>query len=297
MRFDISFMTRFTYPSPVAESQNELRACPLGDDRQHVLHYRVVTSPSARVGTYTDYWGTRVDTFGVRTSHDVLEVMAEMTVETAPPARIVSAPRTDLLEDPAFRDTHVEYLRPSPHADWGPGVAAEARRRADLVGGDLVTMVLALHRSVGTSLTYTPGATYVGVPVDDVLDRGEGVCQDFAHLVIAMCRSLGVPARYVSGYLFAVDERGGTDPDVDEVAVQTHAWVEAAIPEPDGSVRWMPLDPTNQQEVGPRHVKIGHGRDYDDLAPLRGTYKGSATHDLDVAVRMRRSQQQQQQQQ
>ena len=203
------------------------------------------------------------------------------------------APRWDELADPGYRDTHVEYLRPSPHTEWGDAVAQEAARVRDLVGDDVVSAVLAINRFVGTTVTYAPGATYVGVSTEEVLDRREGVCQDFAHLFIAMCRSLGIAARYVSGYLFAVDESRGASTDRDEVEVQTHAWVEVAVPGAD----WWPLDPTNRQEVGVRHIKIGHGRDYDDVAPMRGTYTGPAEHDLDVHIHIRRLAQVQQQQQ
>ena len=292
MRFDIRYTTRFRYDSEVVESQNDLRACPAVNARQQLLHYRVTTSPASRVFSYSDYWGTRVDAFGVRGPHTELEVVAEATVETSRPAMLTVAPRWDELADPGYRDTHVEYLRPSPHTEWGDAVAQEAARVRDLVGDDVVSAVLAINRFVGTTVTYAPGATYVGVSTEEVLDRREGVCQDFAHLFIAMCRSLGIAARYVSGYLFAVDESRGASTDRDEVEVQTHAWVEVAVPGAD----WWPLDPTNRQEVGVRHIKIGHGRDYDDVAPMRGTYTGPAEHDLDVHIHIRRLAQVQQQQ-
>jgi transglutaminase-like putative cysteine protease len=110
------------------------------------------------------------------------------------------------------------------------------------------------------------------------------VCQDYAHLAVAMCRSIGIPARYVSGYLFTLSDASGVDADVDVVRVQTHAWFEAAIP----GFGWLALDPTNQQEVGLRHVKIGHGRDYDDVPPMRGVFAGGAVPDVDVTVEIRR---------
>lgn len=291
MRLDLRYTTRFDYAVEAVGSHNELRACPASDGRQHLAHYRVTTAPSSRVVSYTDYWGTRVDTFGVRAPHRHLEVVAEATVETAPAPTLAASPRVEQVRDPAFRETHLEYLEPTAHTDWGAGVVAEAQARAASAGPDLVGLVLALHRTVGTSYRYAPGATYVGVEVEEVVRRREGVCQDFAHLVVALCRSLGIPARYVSGYLFAADERVGTEPDADEVSVQTHAWVEVAVP----GFGWFGLDPTNQQEVGPRHVKIGHGRDYDDVTPLRGVYLGGAGHRLQASVRIRRLAAQQQQ--
>jgi transglutaminase-like putative cysteine protease len=285
VRLDLRYLTRFSYEGSVRESANELRACPVTDDRQQLVSYRVTTTPASRTLSWVDYWGTRVDAFDIREPHDVLEVVAEATVETFPAARPIGSPRWADLTTPDFRDAHVEYLQPSAHTGGGPGVGELARTRVANVGEDLISAVLALHRTVGTQLTYAPGATYVGVPVDDILERGEGVCQDFAHLVIALCRSLGIPARYVSGYLFARnDATGELAPHDEPVTVQTHAWIEVAIP----GHGWWPLDPTNGISVGEQHVKIGHGRDYDDVPPLKGVFSGPPGHDLDVSVEMRR---------
>jgi transglutaminase-like putative cysteine protease len=293
VRFDIRYRTVFGYAGEVVESQNELRACPASDDRQQVLHYDVTTSPSSRIFSYSDYWGTRVDAFGVRLPHQHLEVVATATVETSPGRPVAVSPTSADLLEPEFHDRHLEYLQPSPHVEWNGAVSEEARDRAAVAGDDVVGSALALHRAVGTGFEYRAGSTYVGVPIADLLEARVGVCQDFAHVVIAMARSLGIPARYVSGYLFAVSEREADDPEVDEVDVKTHAWVEVAVP----GFGWWGLDPTNKQEVGLRHVKIGHGRDYDDVAPLRGLYTGPTEHELDVSVHIRRSTQQQQQQQ
>jgi transglutaminase-like putative cysteine protease len=220
-------------------------------------------------------------------------VTANATVETQPRPLFTAASHSAALGDPEFRDEHAEYLAPSPHAEWGQGVSEAARLQAELVGPDTVSTVLALHRLVGTTLRYTPGSTKVGVSVEEVLTLGHGVCQDFAHLAVAFCRSQGIPARYVSGYLFTRDETRNIDPaddpdrpfdDDDVVVVQTHAWFEAAVP----GFGWMALDPTNQQQVGPRHVKIGHGRDYDDVQPLRGVFSGRAKALVEPHVEIRR---------
>jgi transglutaminase-like putative cysteine protease len=115
-----------------------------------------------------------------------------------------------------------------------------------------------------------------------VLDRGVGVCQDFVHLFLAMLRSQGLAARYVSGYFYAEDSAQGHAPTTEEIEVQTHAWVEVAVP----GFGWWGIDPTNAQPAGERHLKIGHGRDYDDVLPLRGVYVGSGDHHLSAAVIM-----------
>jgi transglutaminase-like putative cysteine protease len=285
VRFDIRYHTSFTYDDLVRESQNELRACPATDEHQQLIAYRVTTAPSARVLSFADYWGTRVDAFGIRTPHLSLDVTAEASVETRLRPLVTAAPRADALLAPAFIEDHLEYRGRSPHCDWGGGVIAAANQAAALAGASVVSQVLSIHRYVGTALTYAPGSTSVGIPVEDVLAGGQGVCQDFAHLAVAACRAASIPARYVSGYLFTTDDSTGLDHDAEVVHVQTHAWFEAAIP----GFGWLALDPTNQQEVGLRHVKIGHGRDYDDVPPIRGVYAGPGAPDVTVGVEIRKS--------
>jgi transglutaminase-like putative cysteine protease len=283
-RYDISYRTTMHYDDVVRGSQNELRACPASDGTQQVVAYRVTTHPEARVLSYQDYWGTRVDTFGIREPHVALEILAEATVETSPRPLVTVSPRWADLERPDFRDRHVEYLSPTLHTAWAGEVDAEAHRVAELTGDDVVGTILALHRFVHTSLDYSPGATAIGVAAADVLAHGRGVCQDYAHLAVALCRAVGIPARYVSGYFFAASEVTGADVEGDEVQVQTHAWFEAAIP----GWGWLALDPTNAQQVGQRHIAIGHGRDYDDVPPVRGIYSGGGRPHTDAAVEIRR---------
>jgi transglutaminase-like putative cysteine protease len=285
VRLDIRYVTRFDYGAAVVESQNELRACPASDEHQQVVHYRVTTSPTSRVSSYLDYWGTRVDTFGVAAAHDRLEVVAAATVETvARPEPGHDVPLSE-LSDPGWRDVNLEYLQRSPHVAWGQAVVSRAREVAAGIGGsgDVRSLIEAVDAEVG-GLDYRPGRTAVGIQVEDVLAAGAGVCQDFAHLSIALLRVLGIPARYVSGYFFTADDRTGAEAESDEVEVETHAWVEAAVP----GFGWWAFDPTNRSSVGERHVTIGRGRDYDDVAPFRGVFSGAPEHDLSVNVRMRR---------
>jgi transglutaminase-like putative cysteine protease len=296
VRFDIRYRSTFAYDDIVRQSQNELRACPSSDEHQQLIAYRVTTHPAARVLSFTDYWGTRVDAFGVREPHVALEVIAEASVETSPRPLVTVSPRMSAVRTLDFRDRHVEYLSPSDHTAGGADVQAAAERVGAMAGDDAVGVVLGVHRFVNSALSYTPGATAIGVDVEEVLACGEGVCQDYAHLAISLCRTLGVPARYISGYFFTNSDATGDDVTDDVVEVQTHAWFEAAIP----GFGWLALDPTNAQQVGLRHVKIGHGRDYDDVPPVKGVYAGKATPSVDALVQMRRVaavQQQLQQQQ
>ncbi len=198
------------------------------------------------MASYLDDWGTRVDTLRFTQPHDRLEVYATATVETQEPVR----------------PTH---------------------RIATEVDDDVVALAQAVNDHVA-GFDYRGGVTEVGSRVEAVLAAGGGVCQDFAYLSIALLRELGVPARYVSGYLFTVDDATGADTALDEVEVETHAWIEAAIP----GWGWFALDPTNAQHVTERHVTIGRGRDYVDVAPLQGFFVGDQRHELEVSVSMRR---------
>ena len=293
MRFDIRYRTLFTYEQLVRESHNELRACPSGDFGDQVVAYRVNTHPRARVVSFIDYWGTRVDAFGIREPHITLEVVAEATVNTREPVLVTAAPGFDEVTDPAFAEPFIEFLVVSAHTECGPRVEALAKRTADMAGNDVVSAVLAVHRQVHGALQYLPGATEIGVSAEEVLGRGAGVCQDYAHVAVAVCRALKIPARYVSGYFFAQSDRTGAVTEAtDAVHVQTHAWFEAMIP----GHGWLALDPTNSLQVGTRHVAIGRGREYDDVAPFRGVYRGAGVAAVEAGVEIRKGLLQQQMQ-
>ncbi len=283
MRFDIRYRLAFEYENVVRHSQNELRACPLTDAHQMLLSYRVTSSPTTRVHTFTDYWGTRVDAYGIREPHVASEIVAESAVETRQRPLMVASPPLGTLDDPAFTDVHAEFLSPSGHTAPGPGVEACGQEIRDRRAADVVSLVLDIHRRVHRTLTYESGSTEIGITPDDILAGGVGVCQDYAHLAVALCRSLGIPARYVSGYFFAADDSTGEMATGDTANVQTHAWFEAAIP----GAGWFALDPTNAVAVAERHVVIGRGRDYDDVPPIRGVYAGDASAAFETGVEMR----------
>ena len=281
MRLDIRYRMTFAYDTPVWESQKEIRVRPRDDHRQHVISYRLSTAPAARVSAFVDYWGTTVAHVGVREPHLAFEIVAEAAVETSSLVPFDGDAPVSALSQPDFALANVEYLAPSAHTDWSPEIAARA---ADAVAGadSVRAHVDAVVDAAHDILDYESGSTEIGIEPNELLEGGKGVCQDFAHLTIAFLRSLGVPARYVSGYLFAADETSldDADADGDVVRVQTHAWVEAAVP----GCGWYAIDPTNRQTVTERHVVIGHGRDYDDVAPVRGVFMGSATPTVDAEV-------------
>ncbi len=285
MRLDIAYRLHFQYDAAVSESQNEIRVRPRDDLRQQVLSYRLTTTPATRVLQTRDYFGTTVDHLGVRGAHRELLVVAESSVETAPIADDPPVVSCERLADVDFVNAHVEYMAPSQHVQWGDLINEVATWAVRSAPDDVSARVLAIVQAVPTVLTYERGSTSIGVTLEELVDGGGGVCQDFAHLAVGMLRCVGIPARYVSGYLFAVDETRPEGDGADGVApaavsVQTHAWIEAAVP----GFGWYGLDPTNGGAVGERHVVIGHGRDYNDVAPVRGVFHGSADAEVDAEV-------------
>ncbi|MCY3650838.1 MAG: transglutaminase family protein [Acidimicrobiaceae bacterium] len=281
MKLGISYRMRFRYSEPVTECQNEVRVRPRDDDYQRVLSYRLTSQPQLQVLSVVDYWGTVVEHLGIRTPHTELELLAEATVETATRSGPAEAAAGPALDDAGFRLEHLEFLEPSQHVDWHPGDAVEQRAAAAVTGAASVPdMVSAVLADVRGALSYEQGATDIGISLTELLGGGAGVCQDFAHLALGMLRSVGVPARYVSGYLFAADETSANAETAELVTVQTHAWIEVALP---GS-GWWALDPTNGGPVGERHVVIGCGRDYGDVPPVRGAFMGSGTAEVDAEV-------------
>ena len=284
MRMSINYRSVFSYDAPVAESHNELRACPRSTEFQRLLSYRVTTDPSVRVLQHVDYWGTRVDSFGVRLPHRSLTVTAESVVETSPRPQVTSAPSMFEVQDPAFARANIEWLEPTSLTAWDAELRARAEEVVATYGPDLVGVVLGMHRLVRSAVRYQPGTTTVATTAAEVWRQGIGVCQDQAHVAIALCRSVGIPARYVSGYLFEPDAAAGSpDGDPDAIEVQTHAWFEARLPN-----GWLSLDPTNGQQASELHVEIGHGRDYADVTPIHGVHLGVAGVELDSVVTMYR---------
>ncbi len=278
MNIAIEYVTEFSYGTPVRESQNIVRACPRDEPGQALKWYRLETDPHARIASHVDAWGTRVDRFGVREAHDALTVRASAEVDTAPrpvPPEGIS----DQIDDP-YRLRHWSMLTRTSHTEWDESMAEAAR---SLVAGleRPIDIVRAVRDAVSERFEYRPGTTHVGIDVNDVWRSKSGVCQDFAHVSIALLRSQGIAARYVSGYLYAADPMhpGAVS---ERIETQTHAWVEAAIP----GWGWWPVDPSNGGTVGERHVVIGRGRDYDDVSPIRGVYFGDSSHDLEAVVHM-----------
>jgi transglutaminase-like putative cysteine protease len=279
MRFALRYHAEYRYDGPVYDQHNVLRVKPAATPLQRVRGFRLAVEPSARTRSYGDYFGTEAIEFNVPAEHDRLAITAEAEVTTeAPPEP--PAGSWDELRGRLYTDAGGEFLL---HTDDEPSNGALADLRAAIAGADPRETLQRICEVIPDRFEYRPGVTFVGSTVDDLLAGGAGVCQDFVHLSLILLRDHGIAARYVSGYLFAAPEDGGED----SVEVDTHAWVEALLPgsEPE----WVGADPTNRRLAGEEHVKIGHGRFYGDVAPIRGVYKGAAgTSEHEVNVKMTR---------
>ena len=261
--------TELRYAGPIGESVNELRMTPRDWEHQRVVEAATSIEPDTEMRASTDAFGNTVLWFQLTRSHERLVVESTALVDVTPAAPRGDG-RWDGLTDPAFVDRWAEFLTPSRFIRWTAPVAALAAE-LDLPGnGSVGAWLTALERGVNEAITYTPGATTVDTPVEEVVHARRGVCQDMAHLAIAICRHRGVPARYVSGWLHQPGHDG---------PAESHAWLEAHV----GDAGWVELDPTHPG-MDLDYVRIGIGRDYADVPPIRGSYVGPPTTDLIVSV-------------
>jgi transglutaminase-like putative cysteine protease len=280
MFYSIRHITRFAYTAPISESTMEVRMQPRNETPQRCVHFELVTSPRARVHAYRDHIGNVVHHFDIPARHNQLRVTAEATVEVSPQMSLpeqVSQETWDALDAVASEEDYWEYLRPSrfvSDSDHLDTFASELRLDRSV---DPLTLLRRANGEIFRAFEYTPQSTQVDSPIDDALRSRRGVCQDFAHIMLAVVRPLGIPARYVSGYLYHGEENQDRS-----LAGATHAWIEAWLPQ----FGWIGLDPTNDLVVEGRHIRAAVGRDYSDVPPTRGVFKGKAGSELSVAVQV-----------
>ncbi len=279
MFYSIRHVTRFRYSAPVRESVMELRMQPRSEGPQALRSFQINTNPRAQLYAYTDHFGNAVYHFNVLRAHEELRIEAQAVIELS---RLTPLPdAVDALEWERFNsynltDDHFDLLEPSKFAFHSPALARfMAEKGLEKPQHDPLTALKDLNRTIHDAFAYEVGITQVHSPIDHALEERRGVCQDFAHIMIAIARRWGIPARYVSGYLYHRpnnSDRSGAD--------ATHAWVEAYLP----SLGWVGFDPTNDVLTGDRHIRAAVGRDYDDVPPTRGTLKGTAESELAIAV-------------
>ena len=280
MFYSIRHVTRFVYNAPISESTMEVRMQPRNEAPQRCVQFELVTSPRARVHAYRDPVGNIVHHFDIPARHSQLRVTAEATVEVLPQTMVPPEIGLDVwgaLDEVAGSEEFWEYLTPSRFvgsSDLLTSLASDLKLDRN---SDPWTLLLRINTEIFRAFEYTPQSTQVDSPIDDALRTRRGVCQDFAHIMLALVRPLGIPARYVSGYLY----HGEQDHDR-SLAGATHAWIEAWLPE----YGWIGLDPTNDLVVEGRHIRVAVGRDYADVPPTRGVFKGKAGSELSVAVQV-----------
>ena len=286
MLLEVRHVTQYHYAHPVRESVMELWMQPQKSATQRLLSFELEIEPAAQLFSYADSFGNAVYHFDVPQPHETLQIVARSTVETHDPR---SPPETldqgewDRLRSDFIQGECFDFLRPHGYVERTAALAAFTRDKGidALRRLDPLSATRALSEVIYASFEYEAGVTEADSPIDLALGQGRGVCQDFAHIMIAICRDWGLPARYVSGYLFIDRERthDRSDPDA------SHAWVEVFLP----SLRWVGFDPTNNLMAGERHVCVAVGRDYGDVPPSRGVFKGEAQSQLAVGVSVRRA--------
>ncbi|GAB2925967.1 transglutaminase family protein [Rhodococcus aerolatus] len=275
-RMRVVHTTGFDYATPVTSSYNEARLTPRNDSRQNVILNRVETSPSTRSYRYTDYWGTVVTAFDLHAPHTGLEVVGSSVVETD--ATVMPEEQVDFerLASEDVLDRFTEMLSATGFVPANRELRKVARGLAK--GRSPVEAARAALAWVHGEMAYVPGTTGVHTSAVEAWQERKGVCQDYVHLSLVLLRAMGIPARYVSGYLHPVR----TAEVGDTVQGQSHAWVEV------WTGGWWGWDPTNDVEVTEQHVTVALGRDYADVTPLKGIYSGGGSTELDVVVEITR---------
>lgn len=275
-RLRIKHVTGFTYAGTAYASYNEARMTPLTFAGQNTLFSQVECNPGATTWRYRDYWGTQVTVFDLQRPHQQLRVTASSLVETADRPAPTATVGWDELRSDSNVDTHLEYLTPTELTTVDDELTQTAASLA--ASRPPAQAALAIAEWVRENVEYVPGSTGVRTSAQEAWQLRKGVCQDIAQLTCGLLRAVGVPARYVSGYLYP-----RTDAEVgDTVAGQSHAWVEWWAGD------WTGFDPTNGSSVGRRHVLVARGRDYTDVTPLKGVYNGAPSTGLGVVVEITR---------
>ena len=283
--YSIRHLTKFVYSKAVSESVMEVRMHPRSDSNQRCLTFSLSVSPRCRAFSYRDHLGNNVHHFDIPGQHGQLIIIAESLVEYQPLADIPSFLAPDAwqqLDSMVAEGDYWEMLLPSEFACPSPALEKlsaelDVRRR-----DDPMMLLLELNKQLYDYFSYSSLTTRVDSPIDVAIDSREGVCQDFSHIMITLVRQLGIPCRYVSGYLYHRQQdhdRSTSD--------ATHAWVEALLPH----LGWVGFDPTNALVAGDRHIRTALGRDYADVPPTRGIFLGRTESDLYVAVQVTASEQ------
>jgi transglutaminase-like putative cysteine protease len=278
MIYSVRHTTTFRYEPAVRESVMEVRLQPRSDGEQRCLSFTLDVDPAANIMQYRDFTGNTVHHFDIAGSHTQVKVTAQSAVEV----QSIPAPRAADSGDWADLDAliagndHWEMLLPSHFAHSNAQLEQLAKELGCERRGNPLDLLTGLNEAIYKLFAYVPNSTKVDSPIEEALQARQGVCQDFAHIMIALVRRMNIPCRYVSGYMFHRDD----DENDRSFEGASHAWVEALVPR----LGWVAFDPTNNLVGGDRHIRVAIGRDYADVPPTRGVYKGEAQSELSVAV-------------
>ncbi|MFN8015037.1 MAG: transglutaminase family protein [Acidimicrobiia bacterium] len=275
-RISVDHTTSYKYVEAIQSQHNELRITPRDTPRQFTLEHNLTINPTCNIYRYKDYFGTRVATFAIDESHQSLNVSGHSLVETAAGAPNPSkAPISwNVLSSPTIKDKFCEYLALTDFVDFSQMYNEIVENvKSNTTPGLGVEY---LGNWIRENITYEPGSTHVHTKASDVIKDKMGVCQDFVHLTLAILRESGIPCRYASGYLYPADHG-----EIGEVVTgESHAWCEVWLGD------WYGVDPTNETPVSQKHVLVGWGRDYSDVAPVKGVINGNPHSDMKVSVEL-----------
>ncbi len=279
MFYSIRHLTHFRYSAPVSESLMEVRMHPRTEGGQRCLSFQLSLDPRARVHLYRDYLGNSVHHFDVPGKHMDLRILAEALVELETPPEL-----PDRLDPQAWLELDAmvaagdywEMLTPSTFALPTDALLGLVEPLGVSRRDDPLTLLRELNAAIYGYFEYVPKATHVDSPIDDAIHARRGVCQDFTHIMTALVRHVKIPCRYVSGYVYPRENTGRTS------HAASHAWVEALLP----GLGWVGFDPTNNLPAQERHIRTAIGRDYADVPPTKGMFKGDAQSELTVSVRV-----------
>ena len=284
MRYRVRHTTTYAYSNTVSVCHNELHLCPRQSSRQTCSFHELLVYPEAvLMSRSVDYFGNPVTFFTLQEPHQALTMTANSVVEVTAVdvPQVMDSPAWEDVRDAVRLDRSAEGLEAYQFVFDSPFVETSAELTAYATPSfaprrPLLAAVRELTDRIFTEFTYDPGATAVNTPLSDVMQHRRGVCQDFAHLQIGCLRALGVPVRYVSGYL--VTQPAGSSPLVGADA--SHAWLSVYCP----GYGWVDVDPTNNLWPSDGHVTVAFGRDYGDVSPIKGVFLGGGDHTLEVAV-------------
>lgn len=282
MKLKITHLTQYTYKEPVIDSVNELRLTPITDQHQTCCEHSITIDPSVELFSYTDYFGNLTHYFTLQSPHQQLLIKMDAIVEThireqQNESHLSFEEEYAILTSEKFQNEYAEYLMETIYTVLPPELFTFTNTAINVSQSKNTYHLLEqITQVIYTNFTYDQSATNVHTTLDKTLRLKRGVCQDYAHLMIGICRIFHIPARYVSGYHFIGDL------EINQVNIQhaSHAWVEAYIP----LIGWIGFDPTNNGKVNLRYVKLSHGRDYSDISPVKGIYKGTNNQQLTVTV-------------